>query len=194
MKPSTYSAPPMGASSGAPPVILGVALTIAHHEGLRRSIRSAFGVSTRAINLRIDPGMDLIFLCETTLPGSLPCLASLTHPGVTAVTLRQASLSWAPDPEHGIGRGTPTLGALESGSCFLTANSRKVPIATFGPRNVQPTHIEMEMLGQPNLLEFLRSEWFTLEISGTNRRRLNRPLAFTANLQFEVRMLASVLA
>lgn len=189
MKPAPYST-----LLGTPPVVLGVALTIAHHEGLRRSLRSAFGLSTRAINLRIDPGMDLIFLCETTLPGSLPCLASLTHPGVTAVTLHSAELEWAVDPDHAIGRGTPTLGALESGNCFLTANSRKIPIAAFGPRNVQPTHIEMELLGQPNLLEFLRSEWFTLEISGTNRRRLNRPLAFRANLHFEVRMLPQPLA
>ncbi|MET4107114.1 hypothetical protein [Hymenobacter sp. UYP22] len=190
----TPAAPTISAPPGATPVILGVSLTISTHEGLRRSLRSAFGLSTRAINLRIDPGMDLIFLCETTLPSSLPCLASLTHPGVTAVTLRAATLDWTPDPEHGIGRGTPTLGALESGSCFLTANSRKIPIATFCQRNIQPTHIEMELLGQPNLLEFLRSEWFTLEISGTNRRRLNRPLAFAANLQFEVRMLGSMAA
>jgi hypothetical protein len=189
MAPASFTTLP-----GAPPVILDVALTISTHEGLRRSLRSAFGLSTRAINLRIDPGMDLIFLCETTLPGSLPCLASLTHPGVTAVTLQEACLDWVPDPEQAIGRGTPTLGALESGSCFLTANSRKVPIATFSPRNVHPTHIEMELLGQPNLLEFLRSEWFTLEISGINRRRLNRPLAFTANLQFEVRMQSSAAA
>ncbi|WP_155832864.1 hypothetical protein [Hymenobacter swuensis] len=189
MKPAVNPVP-----ANAPPVMLGVALTIANHEGLRRSLRSAFGLSTRAINLRIDPGMDLIFLCETTLPSSLPCLASLTHPGVTAVTLREAVLTWAPDPEHAIGRGTPTLGALESGSCFLTANSRKIPIATFNSRNVQSTHIDMELLGQPNLLEFLRSEWFTLEISGTNRRRLNRPLAFQANLKFEVRMLPQTAA
>lgn len=179
---------------GAPPVVLGVALTISRHEGLRRSLRSAFGVSTRAINLRIDPGMDLIFLCETTLPSTLPCLATLTHPSVTAVVLREATLDWVPEPDHAIGRGTPTLGALESGSCFLTANSRKIPIATFSSRNVHPTHIEMELLGQSNLLEFLRAEWFTLEISGTNRRRLSRPLAFTANLQFEVRMQSSVAA
>lgn len=176
----------MHPAAAAPPVVLGVALTIDHHEGLRRSLRSAFGLSTRAINLRIDPGMDLIFLCEVTLPGSLPCLMALTHPSVRAVTLRQATLTWVPEPEQGIGRGTPTLGALDSGNCFLTASSRKIPIATFSPRNVQPHRIDMELLGQPNLLDFLRAEWFTLEISGTNRRRLNRPLAFQANLQFEV--------
>ena len=102
--------------------------------------------------------------------------------------LRQATLSWVADGEQGIGRGTPTLGALERGNCFLTANSRKVPIATFGPANVQPARVDMELLGQPNLLEFLRSEWFTLEISGTNRRRLNRSLEFRVDLQFEVQM------
>ncbi|MFD2786631.1 hypothetical protein [Hymenobacter rubripertinctus] len=177
--------------SNASPVELGVALTITHHEGVRRSLRTAFGLSSRALNLRIDAGMDLIFLCETTLPGSLPCLASLTHPAVRAVMLRQATLSWVPDTGQGIGRGTPTLGALERGNCFLTANSRKVPIATFGPANVQPTRVDMELLGQPNLLEFLRSEWFTLEISGTNRRRLSRSLAFRIDLQFEVQMGAS---
>lgn len=178
----------------APPVILGVDLTIAHHEGLRRSLRTAFGLSTRAINLRIDPGMDLIFLCETTLPGTLPCLASLTHPGVTAVTLREACLTWQQPAGQAIGRGTPTLGALENGSCFLTANGRKVPIATFTPENIHSSRIEMELQGQPNLLEFLRAEWFTLEISGTNRRRLTRPLTFQANLQFEVRIAPTVTA
>ncbi|GGG35194.1 hypothetical protein [Hymenobacter glacieicola] len=185
---------PAFASSAAPPVVLGVDLTIAQHEGLRRSLRTAFGLSTRAINLRIDPGMDLIFLCETTLPGTLPCLAALTHPGILAVTLREACLIWHQPPGQAIGRGTPTLGALESGSCFLTANSRKVPIATFGPRQIQSTHIDMELQGQPNLLEFLRSDWFTLEISGTNRRRLTRPLTFQVNLQFEVRMAPSLIA
>ncbi|WP_139923688.1 hypothetical protein [Hymenobacter sp. DG01] len=179
---------PAPAPSAAQPVVLGVTLTIAHHEGLRRSLRTAFGLSTRAINLRIDPGMDLIFLCETTLPGTLPCLASLTHPSVTAVTLREAYLTWDQPAGQAIGRGTPTLGALESGSCFLTANSRKIPIATFGPHNIHSSRIDMELQGQPNLLEFLRSEWFTLEISGTNRRRLTRPLAFQANLQFEIQM------
>lgn len=178
-------------ASSASPVVLGVALTISHNEGLRRSLRTAFGLSTRAINLRIDPGMDLIFLCETTLPGSLPCLAALTHPSVTAVTLREACLTWNQPQGQAIGRGTPTLGALESGSCFLTANSRKVPIAMFGPRDVHATRIDMELQGQPNLLEFLRSEWFTLEISGTNRRRLTRPLAFQVNLQFEVQTAAT---
>ncbi|MBX0290562.1 hypothetical protein K3G63_08945 [Hymenobacter sp. HSC-4F20] len=178
----------------APPVILGVGLTIAHNEGLRRSLRTAFGLSTRAINLRIDPGMDLIFLCETTLPGTLPCLASLTHPGVTTVTLREACLTWSQPPGQAIGRGTPTLGALESGSCFLTANGRKVPIATFSPENIHSSRIEMELQGQPNLLEFLRAEWFTLEISGTNRRRLTRPLAFQTSLQFEVRLAPAITA
>ena len=173
-------------SPALPPVILGVALTIGRHEGLRRSLRTAFGVSTRAINLRIDPGMDLIFLCEATLPGTLPCLAALTAPDVAAVVLRSVQLEWQPEQDHGIGRGTPTLGALESGNCFLTANSRKIHVASFGPQQVQPTHVDMLVQGGANLLEFLRSDWFTLEISGTNRRRLSRPLAFRANLEFSI--------
>ncbi|MBT9393878.1 hypothetical protein KLP40_11955 [Hymenobacter sp. NST-14] len=178
--------------SNAPPLELGVALTIAHHEGVRRSLHTAFGLSKRAINLRIDPGMDLIFLCEATLPGSLPCLATLTHPAVQAVLLRQATLSWVPEADQAIGRGTPTLGALERGNCFLTANSRKVPIATFGPAHIKPAQINMELLGQPNLLEYLRAESFMLEISGTNRRRLSRSLDFRVNLQFEVQMAGAV--
>ncbi|TGE08218.1 hypothetical protein [Hymenobacter fodinae] len=180
----TYAFPPQA----GPPVVLGVDLTIAKHEGLRRSLQSAFGVSTRAINLRIDPGMDLIFLCETTLPSSLPCLSAIRHANVTAVRLRDARLVWTPDSEHPIGRGTPTLGALESGSCFLMANNRKVLIASFSPRLVHPTHVEMEKQEQLNLLEFLRADTFTLEVSGTNRRRLTRPLNFSVLLSFEVQV------
>jgi hypothetical protein len=175
-------------SNAPPPVVLGVDLTIANHEGLRRSLRSAFGVSTRAINLRIDPGMDLIFLCEATISSSLPCLTAVTAPNVVAVQLREAQLKWNPDPDHAIGRGTPTLGALESGSCFLMANSRKVPIASFSPRNVHPTHVDMELQSQLNLLEFLRADTFTIEVSGTNRRRLTRPLSFSVVLSFEIQL------
>ncbi|WBO85265.1 hypothetical protein [Hymenobacter yonginensis] len=171
-----------------PPVVLGVALTIGLHQGLRRSLHTAFGLKTRAINLRIDPSMDLIFLCEVTLPGTLACLAALTRPGITAVTLRQAHLEWQPDPAHPIGRGTSTLAALESGSCFLTANTRKIPIASFSAADVHPTRVNMELQGRPNLLEYLRSDWFTLEISGTNRRRLTRPLGFSAVLEFDLQM------
>ena len=175
-------------STALPPVILGVELTIANHQGLRKSLRSAFGLNTRAINLRIDPSMDLIYLCEVTLPGTLPCLASLTRPGVVAVILRSVCLEWHPETSQTIGRGTSTLAALESGNCFLTANGRKVPIASFSGRHVHPTRIVMEAQGHPNLLEYLRADSFTLEISGTNRRRLSRPLAFSAVLEFDVQM------
>lgn len=175
-------------------MILGVDLTIANHEGLRRSLQSAFGVSTRAINLRIDPGLDLIFLCEATISSSLPCLAAITSANVTAVRLRDARLTWAPEPGQAIGRGTPTLGALESGSCFLMANNRKVLIASFSPRMVFPTHVDMEKQGQLNLLEFLRADTFTLEVSGTNRRRLARPLHFSVVLSFEVQLAAAAAA
>ncbi len=177
---------PLLIPAALPPVVLGVALTIGLQEGMRRSLSTAFGLRTRAINLRIDPGMDHVFLCEVTLPGTLACLAALTRPGITAVTLRQAQLEWQPDPEHPIGRDTSTLAALESGSCFLTANTRKIPIAAFSGRNVHATHINMELQGRPNLLEYLRSDWFTLEISGTNRRRLTRPLAFSTILEFDL--------
>ena len=167
---------------------LGVALTIDQHEGMRHSLRAALGVRSRALNLRINPSMDLIFLCESTMPGNLPCLAALTQPAVTAVVLRRATLSWAPDPGVSIGQGSASLKALARGNCFLTANNQKIPIASFGLANVKSAQIEMDLLGQPNLLEFLRAEFFTLEISGTNRRRLNRPLAVQINLQFDVRM------
>ncbi|TGE29512.1 hypothetical protein [Hymenobacter metallicola] len=175
-------------SAVLPPVVLGIELTIANHQGLRKSLRSAFGLNTRAINLRIDPGMDLIYLCEATLPSTLPCLSSLTRPGVIAVILRSVRLEWHPEPNQGIGRGTPTLAALESGNCFLTANGRKVSIAAFASRHVHPTSIVMEAQGHPNLLEYLRADYFTLEISGTNRRRLTRPLAFSAVLEFDVQL------
>lgn len=171
-----------------PPVVLGVELTIANHQGLRKSLRSAFGLNTRAINLRIDPSMDLIYLCETTLPNTLPCLSSLTRPGVIAVILRSVRLEWHPEHNQAIGRGTPTLAALESGNCFLTANGRKVSIASFASRHVHPARIVMEAQGHPNLLEYLRADSFTLEISGTNRRRLTRPLGFSAVLEFDVQM------
>ncbi|RYU79406.1 hypothetical protein [Hymenobacter persicinus] len=177
-----------GVMAAPPPVVLGVDLTIANQESLRRSLRSAFGLNSRAINLRIDPGMDLIYLCEAILPNTLPCLTSLTGPGVTAVTLRAARLTWQPEPGHAIGRGTSTLAALESGTCFLTANSRKIAVASFTNRTVHATHIEMEVQGRPNLLDYLRTDWFTLEISGTNRRRLSQPLAFSAVLEFDVQL------
>lgn len=169
-----------------PPVVLGVDLTIAQNVGMRRSLQGVLGTRTRAINLQIDPGMDLIFLCETTLPSSLPCLSDLTRPGLTAVALRSARLEWQPEPGHPIGRGTSTLAALENGSCFLSAHRRKISIATFSNRNVHPTRVNMELNGRPNLLEYLRAESFTLEISGTNRRRLTRPLAFSALLEFDL--------
>lgn len=171
-----------------PPVVLGVDLTITQHENLRQSLRTAFGLKTRTINLQIDSGLDLVFLCEIALPGSLPCLTALTRPGVAAVTLRSARLEWLRDPDHCTGRGTSTLAALESGNCFLTTGTSKIPIATFTSQNVHSTHVTMELAGRPNLLEYLRSDWFTLEISGTNRRRLSRPLAFQAVLEFDLRM------
>jgi|GEM_PF-6379533 len=183
--PNLYSG---AAASVLPPVVLDVDLTIANQESLRPSLCAAFGLSSRAITLCIDPSIDLIYPCETTLPNTLPCLTALTGPGVAAVTLRAVHLAWQPDPEHPIGRGTSTLAALESGTCFLTAKSRKIAVASFTDRSVHTTHVEMEVQAHPNLLEYLRTDWFTLEISGTNRRRLTRPLAFSAVLEFDVRL------
>jgi hypothetical protein len=175
-------------AAAAPPVVLGVDLTIANHGSLRRSLRSVLGANARAINLRIDPGMDLIYVSEMTLPCTLPCLTALTGRGVVAVTLRAAHLAWQPAPNQGIGRGTPTLAALESGTCFLTANRRKIAVASFTNRTVHATRIDMEVQGRPNLLDYLRTEWFTLEVSGANRRCLTRPLAFNAVLEFDVQL------
>ncbi|GAA3955418.1 hypothetical protein [Hymenobacter algoricola] len=179
---------PKAAAPALPPVVLGVDLTIINHESLRRSLHSTLTPSARAINLRIDPSMDLIYLCEAMLPNTLPCLATLTGPGVTAVTLRAAHLAWQPVPDHPIGRGTATLAALESGTCFLTAGSRKVAVASFSNRAIHATRIDMEVQSRANLLEYLRTDWFTLEISGTNHRRLTRPLAFNAVLEFDVQL------
>jgi hypothetical protein len=74
------------------------------------------------------------------------------------------------------------------------ANNRKVLIASFSPRMVFPTHVDMEKQGQLNLLEFLRADTFTLEVSGTNRRRLARPLHFSVVLSFEVQLAAAAAA
>ncbi|WP_345072164.1 hypothetical protein [Hymenobacter fastidiosus] len=133
-------------------------------------------------------------MSETTLSGSLPCLASLAGVGVATVTLRAAYLTWRPEPGNGIGRGTPTLAALASGTCFLTANSRKTAVASFTSRTVHTTRIDMEVQGRPNLLDCLRADHFTLEISGVNRRRLTRPLAFSAGLEFDVQMIQGATA
>jgi hypothetical protein len=57
---------------------------------------------------------------------------------------------------------------------------------------VYPTHVEMEKQGHLNLLEFLRADSFTLEVSGTNRRRLTRPLHFSVLLSFEVQLAPTV--
>ncbi|OWP63004.1 hypothetical protein CDA63_11530 [Hymenobacter amundsenii] len=168
-------------------LVLDAVLTIKQHESIRRSLRTAFGVRTRSLHLRVDPAMDLLFLCEAVVPGSSSCLAAVTHPAVTSVVLRQATLTRIRNPKLAVGQGSASLRFLEKGNCFLTANSQKVPIASFGPTNVQLSQIEMELLGQPNLLEFLRAEFFTLEISGTNWRRLSCSLTLQVNLQFEVR-------
>jgi len=170
-----------------PPIILATVLTIDHNQGLRRSLKTNFGLSTRTINERLDPDMDLIYLSETTLLGSLPCLAVLDKGDVTVVTLRMGYLE-CQLPQSQDGRRTSSLANLASGSCFLSANNRKVAIASFTNHELEPTRINMEVSHRPNLLDYLRTDSFTLEISGINRRRLTRPLAIQAVLEFAVEM------
>ncbi|GGF18745.1 hypothetical protein [Hymenobacter cavernae] len=167
-----------------PPIILGVMLTIDHNRGLRRSLRTNFGLSNRAINTRMDPALDMIYLSETTLSGSLPCLATLDQPDITAVTLRAGYLECQGGDSQDSRRHMPDLASLATGNCFLTANNHKVAIATFVNAEPRATRIAMEVTSRLNLLDYLRAEDFTLEISGTNRRRLTRPLAIHAVLEF----------
>ncbi|UYZ60914.1 hypothetical protein [Hymenobacter latericus] len=168
------------------PLVLGVALTIPRHERAR-TMRT--GVSARSIKLRIDPALDLLFVSEVTLPSNLDCLAALTSPNVVAVSLRTASLELLPEaPCTGPHRG-PTLNALSSGHCFVTAHDRKAHIASFGERQVRPDRIDMQVQGHINLLEYLRADWFTVEVSGTHRRRLSRPLPLRLQLTFDVQEL-----
>ncbi|GAB2953985.1 hypothetical protein GCM10027048_19090 [Hymenobacter coalescens] len=164
------------------PVVLGVALTIARHA----SIRSAtFGVRTRSVGLRIDPSLDLLYLIEATLSSNLECLVSLTKPGVESLTLRAARLELIPDPVAGGTAHGPTLMALATGNCFVTAQSSKVLIASFDEPHVTPAVIHMDVRSHVNLLDYLRAEWFTLELSGTHRRRMSRSLALRLQLEFE---------
>lgn len=173
-------------SSVAPsPVVLGVALTIARRER-PRPVASA--IRTRSVRLRIDPSLEQIFLIETTLPGSLECLRPLTQPGVTALYMRAAYLEAVPTADgkrHG-----PALTALSSGNCFITTQQRKALIAVFDEDNIQPDRIELEVASRVNLLDYLRADWFTLELSGTHRRRFNRPLPLRLQLEFETQLAA----
>ncbi|AYA36977.1 hypothetical protein D3Y59_07855 [Hymenobacter oligotrophus] len=165
--------------------MLGVAFTIPRHEPARYPRPD---VGARFIKLRIDPLLDLLFVSEVTLPSNLDCLAALTSPGVTAVSLRTASLELLPEaPCTGPRRG-PSLNAFASGQCFVTAHDRKAQIATFGERQVHATGIEMQVQRHVNLLEYLRSDWFTVEVSGTLRRRLTQPLPLRLQLTFDVQV------
>lgn len=170
------------------PVVLGVALTIARRE---RPRPVASTIRTRSVRLRIDPSLEQIYLIETTLSGDLDCLAPLTQPGVVALYLRAARLELPPaarpdaPPHHG-----HTLTALSSGNCFVTTQSQKALIAVFDEEDIQPDHIEMEVQSRVNLLDYLRADWFTLELSGTHRRRFNRPLPIRLHLEFETQLAA----
>lgn len=148
-------------------------------------LHDTLGHTTHAVELRIDPGMDLVFLTEVTLSKSLPCLRGLARPGIPGVWLRRAQLEWHALDGHSTGRGGPTLAALESGNCFLMANDQKVPIATFSNASRSATNVAMDLLPPTNLLEFLRAEHFTLEISGANRRHLTQPLPLRLKLEFD---------
>lgn len=172
-------------SAAPPPVVLGVALTIARRER-PRPVASA--IRTRSVRLRIDPSLEQIFLIEATLSGSLECLRPLTQPGVTALYLRAAYLEpvlLADGQRHG-----PALTVLSSGNCFITTQQRKALIAGFDQANIRPNGIELDVASRVNLLDYLRADWFTLELSGTHRRRFSRPLPLHLQLEFETQRAA----
>lgn len=172
-------------SVAPPPVVLGVALTIARRER-PRPVASA--IRTRSVRLRIDPSLEQIYLIEATLPGSLECLQPLTQPGVASLYLRSARL----EPVQSVDgqRHGPALTALSSGNCFITTQQRKALIAVFDPEDIQPDRIELEVASRVNLLDYLRADWFTLELSGTHRRRFSRPLPLRLQLEFETQLAA----
>ncbi|OON67284.1 hypothetical protein [Hymenobacter sp. CRA2] len=176
---------PLAVRTG-PPVVLGVALTIARHERVRLG-------SVRTLRLQIGPSLDLIYLAEVNLPGNLSCLAPLTEPNVVALTLRAARLELLPDESEGSGKMS-NLKALGSGQCFLTTQNRKVLVAAFAEAHVQPHVVHMTVENQVNLLEYLRTDWFTLELSGTHRCRLTRALPLRLELEFDMQRLGAAAA
>ncbi|WP_400191704.1 hypothetical protein [Hymenobacter sp. B81] len=181
-------------SAAAAPLVLGVAFTLARYEG-RRQRRRAAASNTRSLDLRLDPSLDLLFLAEATLPNSLACLTALTRPGVQGVTLRAARLELLPEaPCTAPQPHSPTLTALESGSCFVSALHGKIEVAAFTAADVHPGYIDLRVLGRPNLLDYLRADWFTVELSGTHRRRLTRPLPLRMQLELEVQEQVGALA
>jgi len=169
-----------------PPIVLAAVLTIDPNQGLHRSLRTNFGLSTQAIKAHLDPDMDLLYLAETTLPSSLPCLAVLNQPGITAVTLRAGCLECVLPRSKDGRRSTSSLANLATGNCFLSANNRKVAIASFSNQELEPGRMNLEVMHRPNLLDYLRAENFTLEISGAHRRRLTRSLSVQTVLEFIV--------
>jgi hypothetical protein len=166
------------------PVVLGVALTISRFEPLRPPLARR---RTRFVRLRIDPSLELIYLIEATLPGNMECLTSLTQPNLNALTLQAARVELLPGVVNRRLHHGPTLTALSSGNCFLTSHNRKALIASFSEDEVQPEVIHMQVQNRLNLLDYLRTDWFTVELSGTHRRRLNQPLAARLQLEFETR-------
>ena len=170
-----------------PPILLDINLVIDQQQALRQTLRRERGGSTRAIKMRIDPSMDLVFLSEVTLAKTLPCLRRLAQPGTTGVWLRGAHLE-CPRPTPNAGRSVSSLAVLESGSCFLMADDQKIPIATFVNEDADPAHVVMDLLQPTNLLDFLLAETFTVEISGVNRRRLAHPLALSLALEFDTQL------
>jgi len=164
---------------GQLPIVLGIDLVIDRHKALRNRV----GANARAILMRIDPSVDLVFLTEVTLPNTLPCLRRLIQPNTTGVWLLSAYLECLL-PSDGAGKNASSLAVLENGSCFLMADDQKIPIATFSNAEMNSTHIDMQLLQPTNLLDFLLAETFTVEISGVNRRHLTHPLALSLALQF----------
>ena len=170
-----------------PPILLDIDLVIDQQQALGQLPRPGRGSSTRAIQMRIDPSVDLVFLSEVTLSRTLPCLRRLAQPGTAGVWLRRAHLECS-RPASAAGRNVPSLAVLESGSCFLTADDQKIPIATFVNEDANPAHVAMDLLQPTNLLDFLLAETFTVEISGVNRRRLAHPLALSLALEFNTQL------
>lgn len=167
-------------SAAPPPLLLEVALTIAR---LNRAWPPTTAGRARATKLCIDPTLELLFVCETTLPGQPPGLEPLTQPDLTGLYLRRARLL----PLASGAAGSCPLSYLVSGQCFFTTASHKELVASFTPSQVQAGGVELNVQSGLNLLEYLRAERFTVELSGTLRRRFLRPLPLRLHLELEAR-------
>ncbi|GAA4381911.1 hypothetical protein [Hymenobacter koreensis] len=167
-----------------PPLVLGVSLTLAQYQKCLAPPPEVS--STRTVELRIDPTLDLVYLAETTLPGSLPLLRGLNQAHVAGVKLQAARLQLLEDAPCTARRHQPSLMVLEEGHCFITAADVKVPVASFGRQHLRRSFVNMEVNSNVNLLDYLLTDWFTVELSGTLRRRLVKAMSLSMSLEFEV--------